>query len=102
MRWVNNSRQPILLNDYQKGAFHVLLFSIIVPAYNEESNIPFFYNNLPQKIQSLPADYKINFINDAASDFKSNGTLTSFYDKGLKCQSNLFIGISNECEYDAL
>lgn len=56
------------MNDYRKGAFYVVLISIVVPAYNEEANIQFMYEKLTQELTPLPFAYEIMFINDGSSD----------------------------------
>ena len=42
--------------------------SIVIPVYNEEKNIPIFYNKLNEVIQSLKLSYEIVFADDGSKD----------------------------------
>jgi dolichol-phosphate mannosyltransferase len=42
------------------------LISIVVPCFNEEENIPLFYDAITKVLEPLDEDYEIIFINDAA------------------------------------
>lgn len=42
--------------------------SIIVPCYNEEESIPFFYREVTDVLSKLNAEYEILFVNDGSSD----------------------------------
>jgi dolichol-phosphate mannosyltransferase len=42
--------------------------SIIVPCYNEESNIEEFYNELKKHISTIDSEFEILFINDGSED----------------------------------
>lgn len=42
--------------------------SIVIPAYNEEGNIPLIYVRLRDLLSSLPCAYEIIFINDGSTD----------------------------------
>lgn len=42
--------------------------SIVIPAYNEEGNIPLIYARLKDLLSSLPCAYEIVFVNDGSTD----------------------------------
>lgn len=42
--------------------------STIVPAYNEEKNIPLIYERLTQTLSQITNDYEIIFVNDCSKD----------------------------------
>lgn len=42
--------------------------SIIVPCYNEEQAIPFFYDEITKIAESLKEDFEFIFVNDGSSD----------------------------------
>ncbi len=80
--------------------------SLIVPCYNEESNIKQFYNAIIEVFKSLPkADFELMFVNDGSKD----NTLSIIEeinkeDKRVKCvsfarnfgkEAALFAGIRN-------
>lgn len=44
------------------------LISIVVPCFNEEENIPLFYNAITKVLEPLDEDYEIIFINDGSTD----------------------------------
>jgi dolichol-phosphate mannosyltransferase len=44
------------------------LYSIVIPVYNEEENIPVLYNRLRKVMQELEGDYEIIFVDDGSSD----------------------------------
>lgn len=44
------------------------LVSIVVPAFNEEANIPRMFNRLAEELEPLPYHYEIMFINDGSRD----------------------------------
>ena len=44
------------------------LISIVVPCFNEEGNIPLFYNAIIKVLEPLDEDYEIIFINDGSTD----------------------------------
>jgi glycosyltransferase involved in cell wall biosynthesis len=46
--------------------------SLVVPVYNEESNIKEFYYRLKKVLLDLPYSYEIIFINDSSDDNSSN------------------------------
>ncbi len=51
---------------------HKKLISIIVPVYNEEKNIPVFYNQTREVVKTLPYSFEYIFVNDGSSDNSSN------------------------------
>lgn len=42
--------------------------SIIIPSYNEASNIKLIYESLRNEFQSIDYDYEIYYINDGSTD----------------------------------
>ena len=42
--------------------------SLVIPAYNEEDNIPVLYNEILQALEPLSVTFEILFINDKSSD----------------------------------
>ena len=44
------------------------MISIVTPVYNEEENIPFFYEEVTKVMQSLGTDYEIIYVNDGSQD----------------------------------
>ena len=42
--------------------------SLIVPCYNEEEALPFFYEEVTQVFQTLDYDYELLFVNDGSKD----------------------------------
>lgn len=44
------------------------MISIVTPVYNEEENIPFFYEEVTKVMQSLGMDYEIIYVNDGSKD----------------------------------
>lgn len=41
--------------------------SLVVPCYNEEKNIPLFYNAVRQDFAESGIDYELVFVNDGAA-----------------------------------
>lgn len=44
------------------------MLSIIVPCYNEENSLPFFYSETTSVIQKLNQDYELILVNDGSKD----------------------------------
>ena len=44
------------------------LISIIVPCYNEEEALPFFYEEITKTLSSFEEDYEVLLVNDGSSD----------------------------------
>lgn len=44
------------------------MLSVIVPCYNEEKAIPFFYEELHKYLLEMKVDYEIIFVNDGSKD----------------------------------
>lgn len=42
--------------------------SIIVPSYNEEESIPYFYKEINKIIKEMPYEFEIIFVNDGSKD----------------------------------
>lgn len=44
------------------------MISIVIPAYNEEENVPVLYDKLKRVLDSLDDDYEIIFVDDGSED----------------------------------
>lgn len=44
------------------------MISVVIPAYNEEENIPILYEKLKKVMESLKEDYEIIFVDDGSID----------------------------------
>ncbi|MDW8096491.1 MAG: glycosyltransferase family 2 protein [Aquificaceae bacterium] len=42
--------------------------SVVIPAYNEEGNIPILYSKLKEALQKLGKDYEVIFVDDGSTD----------------------------------
>ena len=42
--------------------------SLVVPCYNEQEALPYFYKELKKVIKELPYQYEIVFVNDGSKD----------------------------------
>ncbi|MCS6876472.1 MAG: glycosyltransferase family 2 protein, partial [Aquificaceae bacterium] len=42
--------------------------SVVIPAYNEEENIPLLYQKLKEVLQNLEGEYEIIFVDDGSTD----------------------------------
>jgi len=42
--------------------------SVVIPAYNEEKNIPLLYNSLKKELEKIGKGYEIIFVNDGSTD----------------------------------
>ncbi|MFN3471296.1 MAG: glycosyltransferase family 2 protein [Aquificaceae bacterium] len=45
-----------------------LYFSIVIPAYNEEENVPLLYQKLREVLKDFDKDYEIIFVDDGSTD----------------------------------
>lgn len=42
--------------------------SLIVPCFNEEESLPFFYPEVTKVCQKIDEDYELIFVNDGSND----------------------------------
>ncbi|MGN1130825.1 MAG: glycosyltransferase, partial [Ruminococcus sp.] len=52
----------------KKAVYEVMKLSLIVPCYNEESNVEAFYNETEKAFSGVSFDYEYVFINDGSKD----------------------------------
>ena len=57
-----------------------MLISIIIPTYNEEENIPEFYNQVSPILDALPYQWEMIFVNDGSRD-QSAGCVAALHEK---------------------
>ena len=60
-----------------------LRLSCVVPAHNEEANLPAFVQALAQAVQALTADFEILIVNDGSRDGTHEVALQLVQDSGL-------------------
>lgn len=58
-------------------------YSIILPIYNEEQNLPHLYKRVSQVMEKLGGDFELIFINDGSTD-KTSLLLKQFHEKNKK------------------
>jgi glycosyltransferase involved in cell wall biosynthesis len=44
------------------------MLSVVIPAYNEEENVPILYEKLKKVLDGLGEDYEIIFVDDGSTD----------------------------------
>lgn len=64
--------------------------SIIVPCFNEEEALPFFYEKITEVLSSLKEDYELILVNDGSTD----GTLKVMKELSAKDQHIVYLSFS--------
>ncbi len=59
------------------------MISVVIPAYNEEENIPILYEKLKKVLENLGEDYEIIFVDDGSTD-RTYGILKEIAQKDKK------------------
>jgi polyisoprenyl-phosphate glycosyltransferase len=57
-----------------------MLISVVVPAYNEEENIPLFYDEIVRVMSQTSYDWEVIFVNDGSRD-RSAEVLEAFHQR---------------------
>ena len=52
----------------KKAVYEVIKLSLIIPCYNEESNVEAFYNETEKAFREVSFDYEYVFVNDGSND----------------------------------
>jgi dolichol-phosphate mannosyltransferase len=65
--WLRETHLSDLLDKPIARVSHLPEFSVVLPIFNEEENIPELYHRLTDVLESL-GDYEIIFVNDGSSD----------------------------------
>ena len=81
------------------------MISIIVPCYNEEEALPFFYEEITKVLSSFEEDYEIILINDGSKDKtleemkklaeKDKHIVYLFFSRNFGKESAMYAGICN-------
>lgn len=66
------------------------MISIIVPCYNEQEALPFFYEETKKVLSAIPEEYELLFINDGSKD----NTLTILKELAQKDENVRFLSFS--------
>ena len=66
------------------------VLSLIVPCYNEEAAIPFFYEEATRVLKGMDVDYEIVFVDDGSSD----GTLKKLMELSEKDEKVVYLSFS--------
>ena len=45
-----------------------IVLSLIIPCYNEQEALPFFYQKVGEVLRQMECDYELLFINDGSKD----------------------------------
>ena len=72
-----------------------IVLSVIIPCYNEQGALPFFYKESTKVLSSMEEDYELIFVNDGSKD----NTLPILKDLQSKdpCAPTLDIGVRPQC-----
>lgn len=91
----------------KKAVYEVMKLSLIIPCYNEESNVEAFYNETEKAFREVSFDYEYVFVNDGSKDKTlenlkklhrekkhSNITVVSF-SRNFGKESAIYAGLKN-------
>lgn len=68
-----------------QGGFDLKKLTLIVPCFNEQEALPFFYKEAISVLKNLNYEYELLFINDGSKDNTLN-ILKDFADRGCLCE----------------
>lgn len=107
------------MDQRQCGDF--IVYSVVVPVYNEGKNIPLFFSSLRKTMESIGKDFEIIFVDDGSQDdtaaiikketqnypyvkllsFKQNFGKSFALQSGFEAaQGNYVITLDGDCQYD--
>ena len=65
------------------------ILSIIVPCYNEEEVLPFFYEEVTKELKKIDVDYEIIYVDDGSKD-KTSSIIKEFSKNDEHCKYIIF------------